>query len=196
MKKIATGLLLALFVSAGVNAQTVEKGDHTINLGFGIDPYHRFSHHHGVTNHKKGSVGPIVLAYDYILTDKLGIGRISVGGILGQSFYNERYATPAHEYKYNRNRTAIIARAAYHFDIPKAKGLDLYAGVGGGIYINSSVERTTSINGTELKSKSSSTGGAHYVFAGVRYFFTDAFGIYVEAGHGLNAFNGGISFKF
>lgn len=196
MKKIAASLLLALFVSSGVNAQTLEKGDHTINLGFGFDPYFHFSKHHLATNHKKSAVGPIVLGYDYILTEKLGIGRISVGGILGQSFYTERYSTPAQDYKYNRNRTAIIARGTYHFDIPKAKGLDLYAGVGAGIYIHSSTERITHFNGMESKSKSGNVGAAHYVFAGVRYFFTDAFGVYVEAGHGLNAFNGGLSFKF
>jgi hypothetical protein len=192
MKKIFTGLFMSLVLSSGVNAQTINQGDQTINLGFGFDPYYRFSSWNGS---KRSAVGPIVLGYEYIVTDKLGIGRIGVGGILGQSFYNEKYSNWAGDYRYKISRTAIIGRAAYHFDLP-VKGLDLYAGVGGGFYINHHVDRTDYPNGTVDKSTRTSVSGGHYVFGGVRYFFTDAFGVYVEAGHGFNAINGGLSFKF
>lgn len=191
MKKLVASLFLSLVVT-GVNAQTVEKGDHIINLGFGFDPYYSYSNFAGV---RRGAVGPIVLGYEYIITDKLGIGRISAGGIIGQSFYNERYTSFQNDYHYRMNRTAIIARAAYHFDLP-VKGLDLYAGLGGGFYIQSHVDRTTYFNGQEDVSKSVRVRGGHYIFGGVRYFFVPSFGVYAEFGHGFNAINGGLVFKF
>lgn len=194
MKKLFATLLFGFIGLSGLNAQTLEQGDQTINLGFGIDPYYRYSNWNGA---KRSAVGPIVLGYEYIVTDKLGIGRIGVGGILGQSFYTEKFNNNALIYNHNKSsRTAIIGRAAYHFDIPKAKGLDLYAGVGAGLYINHHVHRTEHPNGNIDRSVRTGVSAAHYVFGGVRYFFTDAFGIYAEFGHGLSALNGGISFKF
>lgn len=192
MKKIVVGLFACL-LTMGVNAQTVNKGDQIINLGFGFDPYYSFSTVGGV---RRAAVGPIILGYEYIVTEKLGIGRIGVGGIMGQSFYNERYTTVWTDHHNKISRTAMIGRAAYHFDLP-VKGLDLYAGVGAGFYINHHSERTTnSLNGTQSSSTRVRVSGGHYVFGGVRYFFTNAFGLYVEAGHGFNAINGGFVFKF
>lgn len=191
MKKIVAGLFASL-LTMGVNAQTVNQGDQVINLGFGFDPYYSFSTVGGV---RRGAVGPIVLGYEYIVTDKLGIGRIGVGGIIGQSFYNERYTTAWTDHRNRISRTAMIGRAAYHFDLP-VKGLDLYAGVGAGLYFNHHSDKTTNWDGTESSSVRVRVSGGHYVFGGVRYFFTDAFGLYLEAGHGFNAINGGFAFKF
>lgn len=192
MKKIVAGLFISL-LTIGANAQTVNQGDQIINLGFGFDPYYSFSTVGGV---KRSAVGPIVLGYEYIVTEKLGIGRIGAGGIIGQSFYNERYTNNWwSDYRNKTLRTAIIARAAYHFDLP-VKGLDLYAGIGAGFYINHQTTRTTTVNGAENKTTDIRVNGAHYIFGGVRYFFTDFFGVYGEFGHGFNAINGGLVFKF
>ncbi len=191
MKKLVASLFLSLAVTA-VNAQTLERGDNIINLGFGFDPYYHYSNVGGI---RRGTVGPIVLGYEYIVTDKLGIGRIGAGGIIGQSFYNERYVNWLNEYHNKTSRTAIIARAAYHFDLP-VKGLDLYAGVGGGLYIQHHVDKTIHSNGDEYKSTNVKVRGGHYVFGGVRYFFVPSFGVYAEFGHGFNAINGGLVFKF
>ncbi len=192
MKKLVTVFLMSLMVG-GANAQTVERGDNIINLGFGFDPYYySYSNTGGL---RRSAVGPIILGYEYIVTDKLGIGRIGVGGILGQSFYNEKYTSVWTDYHYRTSRTAIVARAAYHFDLP-VKGLDLYAGLGGGFYINHHVDRVVSPGEVESKTTSVNVTGGHYVFGGVRYFFGNAFGVYVEAGHGFNAINGGVVFKF
>lgn len=191
MKKLAAGLFMSLMVG-GLNAQTLERGDNIINLGFGFDPYYSYSSAGGA---KRNAVGPIVAGYEYIVTDKLGIGRIGVGGIIGQSFYNEKYTTIWAKYHYKTSRTAIVARAAYHFELP-VEGLDLYAGVGGGFYINNQVSRVVAQGEVETKNKDVRVSGAHYIFGGARYFFTDAFGVYAEFGYGFNAINGGMVFKF
>lgn len=125
----------------------------------------------------------------------MGIGRIGVGGIIGQSFYNEVYSDGVVENSFHNSRTALIARALYHFDL-NVKGLDLYAGVGAGGYINNQKSTVTLPNGTISKSKTNSVTFGHYIFGGVRYFFTNSFGVYGEFGHGLNVVNGGFVFKF
>lgn len=192
MKKVVAGLFMSLMLGTGANAQTVNQGDQIISLGFGFDPYYSYSSAGGV---RRTAVGPIILGYEYIVTEKLGIGRIGVGGVIGQSFYNEKHTSFLTDYHYRTSRTAMIAKAAYHFDLP-VKGLDLYAGVGGGMYFNHRVERATTSNGTENRSTSFSVTGSHYIFGGVRYFFGDTFGVYAEFGHGFNAINGGVAFKF
>ncbi len=176
-----------------VNAQTVNQGDQIINVGLGVDPFYSFSSYNGAS---KKSFGPIVAGYEYIVTEKLGIGRIGVGGIIRQSFYSQKYNSNYYSsFNDKASRTAIIARAAYHFDLP-VKGLDLYAGVGAGFYFHNRKSTYTTYSGINSESSDVSVAPGHYIFGGVRYFFTEGFGVYGEFGHGLNALSLGLVFKF
>ena len=198
MKNLFMLICCALAVSTA-SAQDFEKGGNYISVGYGLDPWG----HPGVGGNaiigsdKKSTIGPIRLSYERGVTDILGIGRIGAGGSIVQTFYTQKYTTGAYVSTYTRSRIGIIARAAYHFefDIPK---MDVYAGVGGGVYFYSDKEKVpTVVNPNEFTEKrSTSVSGGHYVFAGIRYYFTDAFGVYAEAGHGVSAVNGGIIFKF
>jgi hypothetical protein len=192
MKKLFLGILLSLTIG-NVNAQALEKGDNLINIGFGIDPYYNYYKGPG---YRRTAVGPVTLSYEHILTDVLGVGRIGVGGLVGQSFYTTKYYDGNYyDYKYRTIRTAIIARAAYHFDIP-VKGLDLYAGLGFGAYINSHREWKKHHGIHDYENRWSSANFAFSIYGGVRYFFNDNVGIFAEFGYGISALNAGISFKF
>lgn len=179
MKKI--GILLAfLCLATGSFAQDFEKGGNYICLGYGFDPYYKPLGHYGV--------GPIILNYEHGVTDVLGIGRIGAGGGFAATFYPGTYYNGI---RYTGYRFSITARATYHFefDIPK---LDVYAGIGGALHIDR--EPYTSV--FLVNSYRNSVRGSHYVFAGVRYFFVPAFGVFVEAGHGHRAAAGGMVFAF
>jgi len=192
-------LICCALVVSTTTAQDFEKGGNYVSLGYGLDPWG----YPGVAGtallgtYKKTAIGPIRLSYERGVTDILGIGRIGAGGSIVQSFYTQKYTNGAYVSTYTRSRLGIIARAAYHFefDIPK---MDVYAGVGGGFYINSDKDKIpNALNPNQYtESRSSSVSGGHYIFAGIRYYFTDAFGVYAEAGHGVSALNGGIVFKF
>lgn len=199
MKKIVLVVLCGFFFNS-LNAQSFQNGGNYITLGFGLDPY---GHAHNGNGYKHTAVGPIVLTYERGITELLGIGRIGVGGGVAQSFYTSKYAYShpvwgyQYEEKYVRSRTSLVFRVAYHFDFGVEK-MDVYAGVGGAMHFYSdkhSYTDPTDPNGL-YTSRSSNIGGGHYVFGGIRYYFTESFGVYAEAGHGIYALNGGIVFAF
>ncbi len=200
MKKVLILLCCALVINTA-KGQDFEKGGNYITLGYGLDPWG--NPYNGTTGfltgstYTKSTIGPIMLTYERGVTDILGIGRIGAGGAIVQTFYNQTQQSGAYKWTYNRSRIGIIARATYHFefDIPK---MDVYAGVGGGVYINTDKDKVPSTfdPNNHTVTRSTSTSGGHYIFAGIRYYFTDAFGVYAEAGHGVSALNGGLTFKF
>ena len=192
MKKIIT-LLVLIVLSANVNAQDFKKAGNYVTIGYGLDPWgHPVL---GGLGYKKSSLGPVLAFYERGITDLVGIGRIGAGGGVGYSFYNQDYSDVWGESKYSRTRLSIILRGAYHvdFNIPS---LDLYAGVGAAIHLYTDRDKVSNVFVVDSETKSSGIYAGHYVFAGVRYYFTDGFGVYAEAGHGLAALNGGLVFKF
>lgn len=185
MKKLVA--VLAIVLSANVsNAQAFEKGGNYVHIGFGLDPFGNLANDY--FGSKYYNVGPIVAGYEVGITEKLGIGRLGVGGVIGQSFSGHEYSNGD---RITRMRTSIIARCAYHFDFGIDK-MDVYAGIGAGVHIYG--KEKSNVNGYILDDNH--INPTHYVFAGIRYYFTDNFGVYAEAGHGLAALNGGLVFKF
>lgn len=196
MKKFIT-LLVIMILSVNLNAQDFEKGGNYLTIGYGLDPWgHAISNTNawGGNNgsYRKTSLGPTILMYERGITDILGIGRIGAGGGLAHSIYTQKWVDNSYEVKDIRQRFSIILKAAYHFefDIPK---MDVYAGVGALIHHYTDTQKD---NLGFVDSRSTGIGAGHYVFAGIRYYFTDAIGVYAEAGHGLAALNGGLVFKF
>lgn len=212
MKKIILAGLLTL-ITSGSFAQDFEKGGNYITLGYGLDPWgYPSGNAYGVyNNYKKSVIGPIVATYERGITDVLGIGRIGVGGGIAQSWYTQKYTyayfNGQYEDVYSTSRTSILLRAAYHFEFNVPK-MDVYAGLGASINIHSYKAKewlvdsnpTSPTYGQVYQAESNSTrvgqGNFHQVFVGIRYFFTPAFGVYAEAGHGIYALNGGLVFHF
>lgn len=173
-------LIVCLLSFSSAFSQEFVKGGNYVTVGYGLDPYRG--------NHYIGHGGGV--AYERGVTDVLGIGRIGAGGGISTMFYN--YRTNITDF--NTARLTFSARATYHFefDIPK---LDVYAGVG--FAFNVDFEETN-IVGFNNKTKNTNVGRPNYhqVFAGIRYYFTDSFGVYAEAGHGHRALNAGVVFSF
>ncbi len=199
MKKVFMLICCALALNTAT-AQDFEKGGNYVTLGYGLDPWGNPTVGTGslfTSGYKKSTVGPIMLTYERGITDVLGIGRIGAGGAIVQTFYNQKYTTGAYVSTYNRSRLGVIARATYHFefDIPK---MDVYAGVGGGVYFSTDKDKVANFldPNQHTTTRNTSVSGGHYIFAGIRYYFTDAFGVYLEAGHGVSAVSGGLAFKF
>lgn len=177
MKK---GLIIIMIMLSGMTmAQDFVKGGNYITLGFGFDPFYRPYHGYGI--------GPVILGYERGVTDVLGIGRIGAGGTVGTAFYPGYYVNGK---KKTGTKISVVGRAAYHFefDVPK---MDFYAGLQAGVYI-SNIYAYNPVK-EQFETRVYPTGGA---FAGIRYYFTDAFGVYAEAGYGLGALNGGMVFAF
>jgi hypothetical protein len=182
MKKVLSIIAIAM-LSNLANAQAFENKGNYVNFGFGLDPFsNTIGNAYFGYNHYK--VGPVVIGYERGITEKLGIGRIGVGGLIGQSFEGyENYS--------KWMNTSVLVRGAYHFDF-NIDRMDVYAGVGAGLSFASAEKY---VNSSTIGS-SSSVRGEQYIFAGIRYYFNDNLGVYAELGEGFMLANGGLVLKF
>lgn len=189
-------LLFVVAVSSVTFAQDFENKGNYITIGYGVDLGGRPGT--GTIVHKGIGLGPIMATYERGITDVLGIGRIGVGGGVAFSIYNYNSSNNnnffSNEYKYSTNRISLFVRAAYHFEFD-IENLDVYAGVGGGVNIDNTKEEYFVNNNLQSNAKRSNVGGVHYIFGGARWYFSKAFGVYVEVGDGISNVNGGVVFS-
>lgn len=175
--------IILICVSAFGHAQDFEKGGNYVNVGLTADVYHKYV-----------ALSPgIVATYERGITDIIGIGRIGAGGGIGFNHYSYSHYVPGHDHyhKTRATRISIIGRATYHFEFNIEK-MDVYAGLGPVLNINTHKE-----TGDDVIIDVPSTFSAnHYVFAGIRYYFTDKLGVYAELGHGHRTATAGLAIKF
>lgn len=205
-------IAICLFSINGLYAQDFVKNGNYVTVGYGFNPWsvNAVKAYKGYTGYKHFGIGPILVSYERGITDILGIGRIGVGGSVGFSTHSSSWSALSYdiignppvlvastdEYKYNWTEIAIMAKAAYHFefDIPK---MDVYAGVGLGYNV---VIDKYKLNGTVVTNTNSTISRpspfAHQEFVGIRYYFSDLFGVYAEAGYGQSVINGGAVLSF
>ena len=189
--KILLALLLVVAFGTAANAQDFEKDGNYITLGIGT----RFNINLNANYHSYKAFGPLMFAYERGITDILGIGRIGVGGGIAYSTSSSKYTDfLGYESTYRSTDITVLLKGAYHFefDIPK---MDVYAGVGIANHFYSYSDEEITVVGTTTTSSTDMSLG-HYVYVGIRYYFTDAFGVYAEAGHGVSSLNGGLVFAF
>jgi hypothetical protein len=196
MKK-AVLFIICFLVTGLLSAQDFRKDGNYVKVGYGLDPWGQPLVTFAIGSASRSNIGPtIMLMYERGITDVLGIGRIGVGGGLAQSFYTQKFTFLGNTDTYRRSRTSIVTGATYHFefDIPK---LDVYAGLGAALQFYSDKDEVYNLfSSSYVVTRDTRVGGGYYVFAGVKYYFTDAFGVYAEVGHGLVAFNAGLAFAF
>jgi hypothetical protein len=187
MKKIfASSIIIFIAYSSFAQKSAVfENGTNVINLGFGLGDVY-WAGYSGV---------PISLnvSYDRGVTDKLGIGYIGAGGIIG-------YLSTSHNigsgYKERASGVLLGGRATYHFALEGEIGekLDPYAGVVLGYVITSYSNNAPSGYNYYYSNPSPFRPGA---FAGAHYYFSPNFGAYAEVGYNIiSILNTGLTFKF
>lgn len=167
MKKLA--LMAAVFFCSYANAQApLEQGGAQLNAGFGTS----------------GWGTPVYVGVDFGVAP-----NITVGGELSYQSYN-RYYSNAYDYK--SSIFGIQANGNYHFNellsIPSE--WDFYAGANLNYY-----NWTTKLDGQKVNYDEDNFGIGIQV--GGRYFFTERFGVNVQAGGG-NVVSGvklGITYK-
>lgn len=184
MKKLFAVAAIAFLSLSAIHAQepTFNLGDKVVSagIGFGTTLYSGAYYSRGVP--------PISLSYEQAIKDEiLEKGVIGVGGWLGYSSYKWDYLGWGYKY------TNFIIGALGSFHYPLVDKLDTYVGIGLGYNISSSKEFGTD-PGYDYNA---SSGGV--VFAGMvgaRYYFTESFAVFAQAGYGISYFSVGVSLKF
>ncbi|WP_149274465.1 hypothetical protein [Pareuzebyella sediminis] len=176
MKKQILLLICALSSTLFVTAQEFGQGTNVINAGIGLGG--DFDVYRGPSESPGFSV-----SYERGIWEVGGPGVISLGGYLGFKAY-----------KYDNDDrwryTIIGVRGAYHFLGLDVDNLDVYGGVMASYNILSYDNDTYDAFGDF----SSRPGGT--VFVGGRWYFTEAFGVFAEAGYGAAFLTAGASLRF
>ena len=184
-KDAALGVICVFFLIAtakDVTAQpsTFSKGDNVVNLGVGLGG--NYWTEHGADNL---SVPFTFLSYERCIVNLFNDkGSIGVGGLVGYSAFQWKQSGTG----WRSNDVFAGIRGALHCEL--VSKLDTYACLMLGYNFNS---WKTFSGGIKAIGLSRFEWGA---FVGARYYFSESFAIFAEAGLGYSNINGGISIKF
>ena len=170
-----TSLVMLSFQAT--NAQEFNKGTNVINAGIGIGG----SYYSGGFGSSAG-LG-LNLSYERGIWEIGGPGVVSLGGYLGTTSYRLNFNGGRDNVRY----TAVGVRGAYHYNGLEVENLDVY---GGTMLSYNSV----SYSNDAFSSLSGRLGAT--IFVGGRYYFTEQFGVYAEAGYGVAFLQLGASYRF
>lgn len=170
-------LLLTIFLGAIVtsaSAQEFIKGTNVINAGIGLGGAY------GSYATSSQSLG-FSASFERGIWEVPGPGVVSLGGFLGYKTYDYDYFGGSDRWTY----TVVGVRGAYHYNGLNIENLDVY----GGAMVS---YRILSYSGTtgSYGSRPGATG-----FVGGRYFFSNNFAAFAEAGYGFAYLTVGISIR-
>lgn len=174
MKKRIFHLVLLVLVSTTISAQEFVKGTNVINAGIGLGG--TFGSY-ATTSQSLG----FSASFERGIWEIPGPGVISLGGFLGYKSYEYDFFGGSDRWTY----TIVGVRGAYHFNGLNVEKLDVY----GGVMLSYNI---LSFSGTsnDFGSRPSATG-----FVGGRWFFSDSFAAFAEAGYGVAYLTLGVSFR-
>lgn len=182
MKRI---LIATLIIISGQSlfAQAFDKGSKMIGITGSLDGLYLGNLYTGLN-----------VSYDQGFMDVGGPGVISLGGSVG---FGRRSYNDNSNYSWSASRTFLAFRGAYHYNGLDEKNFDLYGGLeaGFGIISNRYVGSSFGVLGYNTNTYSNGYLRVN-PFIGMRYFFTDKFGVMAETSVALfNGLNAGITFK-
>lgn len=175
MKKSIIYLVTTFLATSFSMAQEFNKGTNVINAGVGLGGSYNI--------YASPSQSPVISAsFERGIWEVPGPGVVSLGGYLGFKTY-----------KYSNNDkwsyTIIGVRGAYHYNGLEVENLDVYGGVMASYNILSYDDNQYGGFGS-YGSRPSATG-----FVGGRWYFTQNFGVFAEAGYGVAYLTIGVSFR-
>lgn len=197
MKNLFIILCVALFCSFTNQSysQAVKEGSMIVSAGYGwpnIGKYLLKAVNDGNTDAKTFGFGPIHARFEYVLTEKWGIGASINYASFGSS-WSEMRTNGSSKSEINANTINFLVRINRHYDV--SKKVDIYWGAGVG-YNNYTLEFKSDDPTAEKETLSSILPiGFESVF-GLRYFINNNFALYTELGWSKSIMQGGIAYKF
>ncbi|MFS4448383.1 hypothetical protein [Maribacter sp. 2307UL18-2] len=174
MKKNILYLTFLVLFSTTVSAQEFVKGTNVINAGIGLGG--TFGSY-ATTSQSLG----LSASFERGIWEIPGPGVISLGGFLGYKSYEYDFFGGSDRWTY----TIVGVRGAYHFNGLNVEKLDVY----GGVMLSYNILSFSGTSG-DFGSRPSATG-----FVGGRWFFSDSFAAFAEAGYGVAYLTLGVSFR-
>lgn len=198
--KLFITIIAIAFAVTNSNAQAFEEGTKVVAIGYGFPNLGKSLFKVGSDNegYKATGFGPIHGRFEYGLTDKFGIGLSinfnSFGAKYSDPYYDYltgTYLAYTNEFKYTS--VNFLIRGNRHWDVNDK--VDIFSGFGLGY------------NYAKATWKSSNTAFVDDTFdniipigfewtVGMRYYFSDNVGGYIEGGYAKSILQAGIVAKF
>lgn len=197
MKKLLCAFLLIHLFHQTSRAQSLQKGDNTINLYYGVSLSNAIIKAFASVdqlNLQTSSQGPVGLVYEYMLTNGIGLGA-EFGYLKGEFSFQEQIPFTNQLYDYEFNYTSIRAQLRSNFHFIRRESFNAYALVSLGAnslkytYVTNDPFYIPDID-LSILALSFKTG------LGLRYFFTQNIGLHLELALGAPVLCGGLSVKF
>lgn len=202
--------LTMLFASTNSNAQVVQQGSIIVDGYYGFPNLYSSIFKAAYANSgseiglKFGSLGPVGIRGEYLLSDKVGLGldlgmnSSSISYDEVSSVYNSTtmtYSDVSYNYKFATKKIGAIVTFNYHF-IENDK-LDAYFVIGMGYGKRTFTTSTTDPSYTDGGTIRGLIPVASKIGVGMRYFFTENIGANLALGLGQGGLvNVGVSAKF
>lgn len=183
MKKAIHILALAaitLFTAHSLSAQEFSQGTNVINAGIGIGG----NFYYGGLGTSSQGLG-VNVSYERGIWETGDFGIVSLGGYFGYKSYKSNVGFGGN--RYNFNYTIIGVRGAFHYTGLDVENLDVY----GGAMLSYNIASIDDDFADGLDSRPSAS-----IFVGGRWYFTERFGVFAEAGYGVSFLSLGAAFRF
>lgn len=173
-------LAISLCAAQSISAQEFNKGTNVINAGIGIGG----NFYYGGLGTSSQSLG-LNVSYERGIWETGDFGIVSLGGYLGYKSYQSDRLFGGDRYKYNY--TIIGVRGTFHYIGLDVENLDVY----GGAMLSYNIASIDNGYAGGLDSRPSGT-----IFVGGRWYFSEHFGVFAEAGYGVSILSLGVAFRF
>ena len=207
-------LILISFICSSLKgfSQVWEEGKYAVSAGYGIPNFGKVylpsiitsTYTKNSTNVPLGIIatgtGPMHLKGEYGITHKFGLG-LSINyqnygatwAVAYSNYNNGNYVTNYYHYAIKANAMAFLLRFNRHFEA--GEKIDLYWGAGFG-YNLLIVSGSSDDPGSHPVTVTSPIPFAFETTFGMRYYFSQNIGAYIEGGYAKDILQAGISVKF
>ncbi|HRH66932.1 MAG TPA: hypothetical protein PLU53_11585 [Bacteroidia bacterium] len=181
-----------------VKAQAFVEGNNSINVGYGFGTVvgTLFNSYKDYNEYSFSTLGPLFLKYEHAVNDKIGIGLNVAYAKWELSYRYNGYSNQEFTEKDSYTTYSILGRFNLHFG--HMDKFDPYWGFGLG-FRNANLKFSSSDpNGpkdTDISNPIPIPLGFETTI-GARYYFSDNFGIYAEAGFAKAVTQAGLTFRF
>lgn len=180
-----------------------QEGDMLFAVGYGFPNMGKsvFKSATGLDNFKATGIGPMHFRFEYALSESFGIGLSSNFNKFGYS-YDDTWVTgydvngnpinTTYNYAYDWTALNVLIRFNKHWQA--GSKADIFSGAGFGYSYRKIKFSSTDPDAIVTSYKNAIPVGFEWTI-GVRIFFTDAFGAYVEAGYAKDIIQVGVCYK-
>ena len=205
MKKLK--LLIAIiglsFAAITVKAQAFAEGTKVVSLGYGFPNLGKtvLKVFDDEVGYKATGFGPIHARFEYGLTDKFGLGASVNFNTYGAEYNStssvwngSSYQTITYKETFKATSISILVRFNKHWDLNDQ--VDVFSGIGVGYKYSGFKSTTDNPTGTQSLTISNPIPVGFEWTWGMRYFFTENIGAYIELGLAKSILQAGVTAKF